>query len=108
MQSTCIELHYGTTLSLPINVISGLDLTSCSAVMHIRTTIKDTTFVELSTTNGAISIFGQQILINFSTIHSTSIADGSVYDLLILKPSGEKTKLIQGKIKVVPSVTRGI
>lgn len=108
MQNTCIELHYGTTLSLPINVVSGLDLTSCTAFLHVRPTIKDTNFIELSTANLAISIVGQQIMLNFSTVHTSTIIDGSVYDLIVVKPTGERLKLIQGKIKVTPSVTRGV
>lgn len=88
-----------------------VDLTGCTARMHIRAKLADaTTLMELTTENGGITIGGTTgEIVLFVSDEDSSAEDwkSGVYDLEIVHPSGDVTRLIEGSISLVKEVTRG-
>lgn len=92
------------TPSLPV------DLTGCTARMQIRPTIASTTvYVTLTTENGGITLGDDAgtvaVFISDEDTAAFTWATG-FYDLEIEFPSGDVRRLLAGKVKVSPEVTR--
>lgn len=89
----------------------AIDLTGCSAKMQVRESVDSSVvLLELSSTNGGITITGSlgRIDLYLSDENSTLLSGlGGVYDLEIYFPSGDVTRLVEGKLAFKPEVTRG-
>ena len=87
-----------------------VDLSGYSARMQLRTYIGDGDVVmELTTTNGRISLGGAAGTINIDLTAAetaTLPANQYAYDLEVIAPSGFVTRLIEGFVNVDPEVTR--
>ncbi|EPD40148.1 hypothetical protein HMPREF9702_04004 [Delftia acidovorans CCUG 15835] len=87
-----------------------IDLTGCTARMQVREEIESTAaLLELTTDNGRIALGGTAGTVDLLVDASTTAAiawTGGVFDLEIVHPSGEVTRLAQGSCCVSPEVTR--
>lgn len=87
-----------------------IDLTGCTARMHVRSSIKATTpLLVLTTENNRILLGGADGTITLDL--SDEITAGitwlsAVYDLEIVFPNGTVRRLVQGSITVSQEVTR--
>lgn len=88
-----------------------IDLTGCTARMHVRADINDATpLVVLTTENGRISLGGVNgtvALFVSSTDTALMTWKSGVYDLEISHPNGDVTRLVEGSASVSKEVTRG-
>ena len=87
-----------------------IDLTGCTARMQIRAKIEATTpLLTLTTENGGISLGGTagtiELLIDADDTAALTWTSG-VYDLEIVFPGGQVTRLTYGSVTVSPEVTR--
>jgi hypothetical protein len=88
------------------------DLTGCTARMMIRSKQADTgtPVVSLTTENGGLTLGGTDgtiaIYIEPMATESVSIAAKGVYDLEIVFPSGDVSRVVEGKVTFDPAVTR--
>lgn len=87
-----------------------VDLTGCTARMQIRAKIEATTpLLTLTTENGGISLGGTagtiELLIDADDTAALTWTSG-VYDLEIVFPGGQVTRLTYGSVTVSPEVTR--
>lgn len=89
---------------------AAVNLTGFSAEMHVRTAHKAaTTIVELSTTQGTITLVPAEgrIQLNLSAAETTALpVSRGVYDLELISGGGIVTRLLEGKFIVTPEVTR--
>lgn len=86
-----------------------LDLTGCTAKMHIRPSVDGELTLELSTENGRIAIIGPfgQVSLYIEDDDTAGILPATyVYDLEIYDIVGETSSPAFGKIKIKPEVTR--
>lgn len=109
-----INIDQGATFKLCFQWEAGeppvaVDLTGCSALMHIRTRFRDATpALAASTANGRITLDSQgkiQLILSAHDTNLLSMREG-VYDLEITLANGEVTRLVGGKVYVSPQVTR--
>ena len=89
----------------------AINITGFTARMHIRERLESaTTLMELTTENGRIVIVNAvegEIRLYITAADSTLISwAAGVYDLEMVSPSGEVTRLIEGKVTVSKEVTR--
>lgn len=87
-----------------------VDLTGCTARMQIRSKIEATTpLLTLTTENGGISLGGTagtiELLIDADDTAALTWTSG-VYDLEVVFPGGQVTRLTYGSVTVSPEVTR--
>lgn len=87
-----------------------VDLTGCTARMHIRSDIRAATpAIELSTENGRIVLGGAagtiRLKLSATETSSLNISQG-VYDLEIVYPDGRVRRFAAGAVSVSPEVTR--
>ena len=89
---------------------TSIDLTGCTARMQVREEIESTAaLLELTTDNGRIALGGTAGTVDLLVDASTTAAiawTGGVFDLEIVHPSDEVTRLAQGSCCVSPEVTR--
>jgi hypothetical protein len=87
-----------------------VDLTGCSARMHVRELLETpTTLLELSTANGRITLGGLAgtITIDLSAEDTAALTWlQGVYDIEIVFATGEVRRLLEGGVKVNREVTR--
>lgn len=107
-----ITVYNGTTFQLsPVWKVDNLpvDVTGYTADMQVRQFVDSSTIlVELSTTNGRITIDGAlgQINLALTSTETAGLTPGSyIYDLNIQSPGGYVYKIIQGAFVVNASVT---
>lgn len=90
---------------------AAVDLTGCTARMHIRETVESTNVLhELSTANGEIILGGVdgtvKVLLAYETTRDFIFVDG-VYDIEIEQAPLHRTRrILQGKVKISQNVTR--
>jgi len=88
----------------------AIDLTGCTARMHVRTRLGDPLpFLILTTENGRIALGGVTGTVDLfiSDADTTAIQqNGGVYDLEIQHPNGDVTRLAEGSVTVSKEVTR--
>lgn len=84
------------------------DLTGYTGAMQSRPDASDNTILfSLSSATGGISISGGVITIRIeASTTETFDFDTAVYDLKLTAPDGTVTRLVEGKVKVDPNVTR--
>lgn len=87
-----------------------VNYTGFEAEMQVRKTHGDpTSVVDLTTGNGRITIVGAagQVKIMLTDEETAQITPRSyVYDLLLVTPTGEKDRILEGQFIVTPGVTR--
>ena len=88
-----------------------IDLTGCRARMQVRAEIgSPTVLLELTTENGGITLGGTAGTVDLyvgATATAAFAWEGGVFDLEIVHPGGDVTRLAQGTVSVSPEVTRG-
>lgn len=88
----------------------AVDLTGCTARMQVRSEVESSTvLLELTTEDGGITLGDTAGTVDLYVSDEDTGAitwDGGVWDLEIVHPSGEVTRLAQGSIGVSPEVTR--
>lgn len=109
-----IKIEQGATFNYPITWKPGgvtADLTGFTARMEIRPSIdSDVVLARLDTINGSILIDG---LLGKVTLYLTDAQtallkfDDAVYDLELVAPNEEVTRLIEGSVSLSREVTRG-
>jgi hypothetical protein len=109
-----IICEQGATLERNLTFRDGngllVNLTGFSAQMQVRPTVTSSTVtLELSTLNNRIVLGGQAgtITLNVPATTTATLAPGDfVYDLELTSPNGVVRRLVEGKFKVKPEVTR--
>ena len=106
-------INQGTTFSRRLRIKNSegepFDLTGYQARMQIRRQLTDSSFyVELSTENGRITLEPEDgvILLYMSDDITRTIPKDGVYDLEIESEVGEVFRVIEGKVRLKPEVTR--
>jgi len=88
----------------------AIALTGCTAKLQVRESVdSDTVIIELSTVNNRIIIDPELGKIDlFISDEDTTILEGfgGVYDLEVYFPTGDTTRLIEGRMTFKPEVTR--
>lgn len=88
----------------------AIDMTGCTAKMQVRPSVASPDIlIELSTTNGRISIIPLDGRISlYVSDEDTAVLTPAkaVYDLEIYLPNGEVIRLIEGKVTIKAEVTR--
>lgn len=87
-----------------------VDLTGCTARMQVRAEVESpTALLTLTTENNRITLGGAAGTIELYVSDEDTGAidwDGGAWDLEIIHPGGEVTRLAQGSVSVSPEVTR--
>ena len=87
-----------------------IDLSGCTARMQVRAeVVSRTVLLSLTTENGGLTLGGATGTVELYVSDEDTGAitwDAGVWDLEIVHPSGEVTRLAQGSIAVSPEVTR--
>jgi hypothetical protein len=86
-----------------------IDLTGCTAKMHMRQATGAPLLLELSTENGRISLAGATGVIELHVdAASTSLltTQVGVYDLLVYHPNGQVDRVIFGSFALSLAVTK--
>lgn len=86
------------------------DLTDYTAESHFREALDSPTpFLSCSTANGTIVLGGVNGTVQFKVPYATTeaiAASGGVWDIELKAPiTNKKTRLLEGKVKVMPEVT---
>lgn len=107
-----ITIEAGATFTLSLTYVgedgAGVDLTGYSARMQLRTSYDaEEPVIELSTTNGRISIDADtsQITMMISSVDTDDLSGSGVYDFELFNGSLVE-RLIEGSYYVMPQVTR--
>jgi hypothetical protein len=110
-----IKLYQGATYRQMLTWKAGdppqaVNLTDCTARMHVRSEINlPTTLLNLTTANGGIVLGGTagtiEIVIADTLTSGKSWREG-VYDLEIVLSNGDVRRLIEGTVSMEPEVTR--
>lgn len=112
-----LRIYQGTTFIKPFqwktgNPLLPVDLTGCTARMHIRRKLKDEAIAVDLTTENARIVFTEPLEGKFEirlSAAETALFDfkGGVYDFEIVYPGGEPVyRLFEGSVEVVAEVTR--
>lgn len=112
-----INIEQGATLRLPLVWKTGapavpVDVTGYTARMQIRSQITAADalvdisstptvqgHINVGTTDGAVEVV-------ISASATATLTGKGVYDLEVVAPNGDVTRLVQGKVAVSPNVTR--
>ncbi len=87
---------------------TAIDLTGYTALMQVRDAVGSVILIELSTINGRIVITPLTGVIELNlTDEETGFltVKSAVYDLVLTSPTGQATRLMEGKVTVSPGVT---
>ena len=110
-----LKIIQGATFRKPLvwlapDKTTPIDLTGCTARMQVRSEVESpAVLLELTTENGGIAIDGPagKLTLRISPTATAAIAwESGVWDLEVVHPSGDVTRLAQGAISVSPEVTR--
>lgn len=87
-----------------------IDLSGCTARMQVRAEVESpAVLLSLTTENGGLTLGGAAGTVELYVSDEDTGAitwDAGVWDLEIVHPSGEVTRLAQGSVAVSPEVTR--
>lgn len=91
--------------------LQPIDLTGCTARLQVRAEVgSPTVLLTLTTENGGITLGGVSGTVDLLSAPSETATmqwDGGVWDLEIVHPGGDVTRLAEGTMSVSPEVTRG-
>lgn len=94
----------------PAPTFAPIDLTGCTARMHIRAKLEDATpLLVLTTENGRITLGGTTGTVDlFIADEDTTLITwtSGVFDIEIAHPGGDVTRIAQGSVSVSKEVTR--
>jgi hypothetical protein len=94
----------------PLKLTHGApkDLTGYIGAMQAREDVNAaTTLFSLTSASGGIVIVGGVITIRIEASATEAFTfDSAVYDLKLTAPDGTATRLVEGKVKIDPDVTR--
>ena len=84
------------------------DLSGYTGAMQARDDVtSDVVLFSLTNVNGGITIVGGVITLRIEASATEAFTfDSAVYDLKLTAPDGTVTRLVEGKVKVDPDVTR--
>lgn len=110
-----LPIYQGATFRKRLRWVSPsgtpVDLTGCTARMQARPEKgSDTVLMDLSTSNGGITLGGTSGYIDLYLNHAATKLmewESAVHDLEITHPNGDVTRLAEGSIGVSKEVTRG-
>jgi hypothetical protein len=90
---------------------TAFSLSGYTARMQVRRTIDAQDFLlNLSTENGAMTVASgvdeNEINIDLAASVTASVSTSGVYDIEIINPSGNVSRVLQGAFNVSPEVTR--
>lgn len=104
-----LRIEQGATWQ-PVLTLRDTNLTGYTARMQARTNVADVdTLLDLSTENGKIAIDGPagQITLTLTSGETAALTwQQAYYDLEIIAPDGDVTRLLKGIIEVDAEVTR--
>ena len=110
-------IYQGTTLrdtlrwAVNDEARTPVDLTGCTARMQIRPEVNSPiALMSLTTEDGGITLGGPtgDIDIFMSAENTALIAwEDGVWDLEVVHPGGDVTRVVQGRVMISPEVTRG-
>jgi hypothetical protein len=108
-----LTIEKGATFILPLrlqnNDLTYVDLTGYSGRMQVRGTMADATpALDISGVQFTFDNIGHCTVKVSDTLTTALTISVGVYDLEIVAPSGDVTRLLQGKVKINPNVTRGV
>jgi hypothetical protein len=86
-----------------------INLTGFQVAMQVRKDFVDpSVLIELTTDNGRISVSGVEglILLELSAAETQTLTRSGVYDLEIIAPNEDETRIIQGEFRLNLGVTR--
>lgn len=88
-----------------------IDLTGCIVRMQVREEYESPLpLLELTTENGGITIDPEEVGVMHFYISdadtSACLWDGGVFDIEIVHPGGDVTRVVQGSVNVSPEATR--
>ena len=109
-----LQIYQGATFRKRLRWLNPdqtpIDLTGCTARMQVREEVESTAvLLELTTENGRIALGGTAGTVELLVDADTTAAitwGGGAWDLEIVHPGGEVTRLAQGSLCVSPEVTR--
>lgn len=93
------------------NTFEPFDLTGYTARMQIRRTLESVTpMLSLTTENGRIEInpgtATNEIELSINAETTATLSTSGIYDLEIIDPSGNVSKVVRGDVTLVAEVTR--
>lgn len=98
--------NFTTTVTVKDDSGNPLNLTSYQASAQLRKSYYSTTAVDFDVDKNTNPQLGE-IIVSLTGANTASIQPGRyVYDLLITSPENVKTRVIEGIVTVLPSVTR--
>ena len=88
-----------------------VDLTGCKVRMQVREDYESPLpLLELTTENGGVTIDPVEMGVLHLYLSDADTAaclwDGGVFDIEVMHPSGDVTRIVQGSVSVSPEVTR--
>lgn len=95
-----------------LTTLTPIDLTGYTARMQMRSSptaaVTSLSLTQLSSLNGQLILGGAlgTIQVYITDVATAALSGGGVYDLEIISPSGDVTRLVQGTYAVSPNVTR--
>ena len=110
-----ITIHQGASWDLTLTWKTGnpsalVNLTGYTARMQIREkAISPNASATLTSSNGKIALGGVlgTVALSLSAADTSAIVPGNyVYDLEMVSPTGYVTRLVEGKARVTPEITR--
>ena len=110
-----LKIDQGATFRKSVTWKTGtpatpVDLTGCTARMHVRSDIKSpTVLLDLTTVNGGITLGGAAGTVELMLTDEQTAAitwTTAVYDLEIEFATGDVRRLLYGSVSVSPEVTR--
>ena len=99
------DADFSTTISLTDSNGNVLSLSGYSALAQIRKTYDSSTVA--ATFSVAITAATVQITLTLTDVQTGAMSQGRyVYDVVITDSSGDKTRVLEGRATVTPSVSR--
>jgi len=110
-----LKIDQGATFRKSVTWKAGtpaapVDLTGCTARMHVRSEVKSATvLLDLTTANGGITLGGAAGTVDLYLTDDQTTAitwTSAVYDLEVEFANGDVRRLLYGSVTVSPEVTR--
>lgn len=110
-----LKIDQGATFRKSVTWKAGtpaapVDLTGCTARMHVRSEVKSpTVLLDLTTANGGVTLGGAAGTVDLYLTDDQTTAitwTSGVYDLEVEFANGDVRRLLYGSVTVSPEVTR--
>lgn len=106
------SIDAGTDLQIKVSFADAqgqpVNISSYKAAMQVRNCYgSDAALDTLTTENGRITKGDTYMILNFTNVATSGLKCGSlVYDLKLISAAGKVSKVMSGKIRVSPEVTK--